>query len=187
MTITLVATCLAVLVGQRPGRDRSPGDGAQPHAVASLPEFFGRDDAGRGILPHDAGSRAGRVGRDDSLGRGRPARAVLPRAVLLVSPSRAARARADRCDDHAGHDHHEPHERFDSRRNSDSVSRTARTRRRPMRSRGRSAAFGLAVHSLVGGVALASAVAADFRSVGRSGPRAWACCWPRSCTSRPMP
>jgi zinc and cadmium transporter len=35
------------------------------------------------------------------------------------------------------------------------------------------AAFGLAVHSLIGGVALASAVAADVASRGRPGPVAW--------------
>ena len=56
------------------------------------------------------------------------------------------------------------------------------------------AAFGLAAHSLAGGVALASAVAADVEIAGlgpgvRWGPasarRRGGCSWPRSCTSRP--
>ncbi len=46
------------------------------------------------------------------------------------------------------------------------------------------AAIGLAVHSLVGGVSLASAAVSGAR--GGAGPRPGACSWPRSCTSRPM-
>ncbi len=48
-----------------------------------------------------------------------------------------------------------------------------------------SAAFGLVVHSLVGGVALASAVAADFERGSRLGAAGWASLSPPLCTSRP--
>ena len=65
---------------------------------------------------------------------------------------------------HAGRDHHEPHE------HSGHAGSAQPTRRHRFRTgnafKWPSAAFGLAVHSLVGGVALASAVTADFHEHG---------------------
>ena len=68
---------------------------------------------------------------------------------------------------HAGHDHAEPHD------HSSHAGLAASNAREPSRSgdafKWPSAAFGLAVHSLVGGVALASAVTADFQERGALG------------------
>jgi len=80
--------------GQHPGRSSAAGDRSQPYAIASLPELFRRHDARRRFLSHDARSGQGGIGRDDSLGSDRSLDTVLPRTILLVSPPRAARARA---------------------------------------------------------------------------------------------
>ena len=50
-----------------------------------------------------------------------------------------------------------------------------------------STTFGLAVHSLVGGVALASAVTADFEVRGRLARRGWGCLSPHWSISRRTP
>jgi zinc and cadmium transporter len=73
--------------------------------------------------------------------------------------------------DHAGHEHHD--HGADHSRDLSAPLRSHNPQSSPSRAFGwGSAAFGLAIHSLVGGVALASAVAADFeehRALGAAG------------------
>jgi zinc and cadmium transporter len=77
--------------------------------------------------------------------------------------------------DHIGHNHHEPHERshLEHSFHPESAASIAHRRAGSIHAfEWAPAAFGLAVHSLVGGVALASAVAADFqehRALGAAG------------------
>ena len=130
--------------------------------------------------------RLGSAG-DAALVGGRAAGAVLPRAVLRLPPPRGAR----------------PTRPSPARRTRTSTPAAGATRRAwstPRRPAGAgaatkgtslhwgAAAFGLAAHSLAGGVALASAAAADAEV--RARPRArrpGGSSSPRSSTSRPTP
>ena len=168
MTITLVATCLAVLVASVLG-------GIIPLATVlnhTRLQVYLSFSAGTmlGAAFFHMMPEAVRVGSAATIpwaAAGLLALFFLERFFSFhhhESQERATHAQ------HAGHNHHEPHE------HSHHVQSDASTARASAGS-GHAfawapAAFGLAVHSLVGGVALASAVAADFqehRALGEAG------------------
>ena len=68
IAITLTAFCTAIVIVSVLGGVLPAGGHAQPHPASSVPQFFGRRDARRGVLSHVAGGGAGRIAGDASTG-----------------------------------------------------------------------------------------------------------------------
>ena len=165
MGTTLALFCAGDRRGE-PARGPAPaGDGPDAHAAPALPQLLGRCDAGRGLLPHDArGGPAGLgrrrcAGRRSGCWRCSSSSGSSRSTITRRRPTRRSRARRTRTSTPTGRGH-----------SAGLVDAEApggsRAEAKGTSLHWGAAAFGLAVHSLAGGVALASAVAARRGRLG---------------------